>query len=64
MPIPGTVSCDLTPAANCEKISDTEIKFTLTADGGTSIKGTIGKFKNPFSAQAVSLTGLRYYQGC
>ena len=41
--------CDFTPAATCERLSSTEIRFTLTADGTDTIKGKIGKIKNPFS---------------
>jgi len=57
-------TCSLTPAATCTKVSDTLIKFTLTAGGTTTIEGKIGKIKNPFSMAQMTLSGLRYYDGC
>ena len=55
--------CSLTPAATCEKLSDSIIKFTLTA-GGEMISGDLGQIMNPYSRVELKLREIRYYDGC
>jgi len=63
--LPNDIStCDLTPAATCEKKGSNVIKFTLT-EGGSQINGQIGNIKSPYSVLQVSdalrIINVRYY---
>lgn len=55
--------CSLAPAATCEKLSDSIIKFTLTEEGAM-ISGELGKIMNPYSRVDLKLREIRYYDGC
>jgi hypothetical protein len=57
--------CEFNVDATCARIDKFQYKVTLNA-GTTTLTGTIGKIKNPYSVlpNGLKLIEIRYYAGC
>ena len=56
-------TCNLSPSATCERVSDYQFKITLTA-AGSPVTGEVGPFINPFSTYRLRINDISLYRGC
>jgi hypothetical protein len=71
LPVPGDLDvCSFNVKAKCERRSGLGFKVTINEDvpmdldGISMLSGRVGKLKNPYSTQTLTISGIRYYYGC